>query len=105
VIGAGVDDMPTMIIGWHVLRSRHHPAQQVVAADDQSQLFARTERKPDREQVDIQANNLSGCKLLNAIETMGWYGVRGVALIEVTHGRAQAAVGPLVLQYRRAFLS
>jgi hypothetical protein len=62
-------------------------------ADDEPQLLARIQCQPDREQVDVHAGDLSGGKLLDAIKAMGRHAVRGVRLIEMAKGRAQATVG------------
>jgi hypothetical protein len=90
---AGVDDMPAMVVGGNVIGSGHRAAQQMVAADDEPQLLARIQCQPDREQVDVHAGDLSGGKLLDAIKAMGRHAVRGVRLIEMAKGRAQATVG------------
>ena len=90
---AGVDDMRAMVVGGNVIDSGHRAAQRMVAADDQPQLFARIQCQPDREQVDVHAGDLSGGKLLDAIKAMGRHAVRGVRLIEMAKGRAQATVG------------
>ncbi|HWO45734.1 MAG TPA: hypothetical protein VNO87_09185, partial [Methylomirabilota bacterium] len=57
--------------------------------------LAHGSRKADisAEQVDVHAGDLSGGKLLDAIKAMGRSAVRGVRLIEMTKGRAQATVG------------
>src|SRR5260370_36424855 len=94
--------MPAVVVGRNVVNSGHHATQQMVAADYEPQLLARIQRQPDREQVDVHFGDLSGGKLLDAVEAVDRHGVGRARLIEMPYGHAEATGGPLVLQYRRA---
>ena len=94
--------MLAMVIGADVVSARHDAAQDVVAADDEPQLLARLQRQPYREKVDVHAGDFAGRQLLDPVEAVDRDGVRRAHLVEMAQGHAQAAVGALVLQDRRA---
>ena len=97
-MSASVDDMPAMVVGRDVIDSGHRTAQQMMATDDEPQLLARIQRQPDREKVDVHADDLSWSKLLDAIKAVDRHAVRRVRLVEMPWGHSQATVGTLVLQ-------
>jgi hypothetical protein len=80
---AGMDDVPTMVLGRNVVDSGHHAAEDMVAADDEPQLLARSQRQPDWEQVDVDADDLSAGKLLDVVEAVDRHRVRLARLIEM----------------------
>ena len=83
VTSASVDDMPAMVVGRDVIDSGHRTAQQMMATDDEPQLLARIQRQPDREKVDVHADDLSWSKLLDAIKAVDRHAVRRVRLVEM----------------------
>ena len=98
MFASGVYDvLPT--VGTDVLADRgHQRSQQVVAADDEAQLFTRVESEADRQQIDFDIDNLAGRELFNPVEAVGWHVTGRERLVEVAGRNAQPSFSPL---YRR----
>jgi hypothetical protein len=78
--------------------------QQVLRADDEPELLARVEDQADRSQVDLDLRDLTRLQLLHPVEAVRGNRIRGERFIQLPGGHAQAAVGTLVAQHRRAML-
>jgi len=81
---------------WH-MRTQH-----VVRADDEPKLLAMVEHQADRSQVDLDICDLTRLQLLHPVEAVRRNRIRGERLIQMPGRHAQAAVGTLVPQHRRA---
>ncbi|MCX5403106.1 hypothetical protein OHA37_04310 [Streptomyces sp. NBC_00335] len=54
-----MDDVSSAVGGGVLAVSRHHRAQERAAADDEAELLTRLEDEPDREQVDLEVDDLA----------------------------------------------
>lgn len=62
----------------------------VPGADQESELLARIEDESDREQGDLDVDELAGLQLVNPVEGVLGHCVGGSGLVQVPHGNAQA---------------
>ena len=60
VLAAGVDDVLSAVGADVLADPGHQRAEQVPGADDEAELLAGVERETDREQVDLDVDDLAG---------------------------------------------
>lgn len=60
VLAAGVDDVLPAVGRGVLADGGHHRSQKAPSADDEAELFARVEREADREQIDLDRDDLTG---------------------------------------------
>jgi len=85
------------LVGTDVLAdAEHQRAEEVPRADDEAQLLTGVEGDADREQVDLDVDDLSGHKLLDPVEAVSRHLLGRQRIVEVPCGDAQPPVGALV---------
>ncbi len=63
----------------------------VPGADQESELLARIEDESDREQGDLDVDELAGLQLVNPVEGVLGHCVGGQRFVQVSHGHPQPA--------------